>query len=91
MTSPTYPSAPHDSTLAERVTNSNLVKIRSGWNTKLQRYYGESFEEVLQNKGPWLEKYVGEQQIDWKLISTGYLWFKRKEDKVMYILKWEGN
>lgn len=76
-------------TYHERVANSNLVKIRSGWDIKLQRAYGESFEEVLQNKGPWLERYIGKQMVDWKIISTGYIWFKRKDDKVMFILAWE--
>lgn len=66
---------------------SNLVKIRSGWDSS-SRSSGESFEEVLRNKGPWLEEIVGKQMIDWSIISTGYIWFKCKEDKVMFILRW---
>ena len=72
----------------KNLINSNLVKIQSGRDIELRRADGETFEDVLQNKGPWLEEHVGKQFVDWNIISTGYLWFRHKEDKVMFILAW---
>lgn len=58
------------------------------WHNLVKIPVTESFEEVLLHKKPWLNEMVGQQMIDWSIISTGYIWFKRKEDKVMFILRW---
>lgn len=48
----------------------------------------ESLEDFHDQKSAWLEEMVGREIIDWRIISTGYIWFSRKEDKIMFILKW---
>ncbi len=72
---------------------SNFPPLGSGaphsWHNLVKIPITESFEEVLLHKKPWLESMVGKQMIDWRIISTGYIWFRRKEDKIMFILAWE--
>ena len=76
-------------TQAERIAVSNLVEMPLRFSLDDLVDYEDWVEKAIATKGPWLEKNVGKQLIDWRLISTGYIWFKRKEDKMLYILTWE--